>query len=143
MKSVLVVIVAGTLLLSGFAKAQERPTLGLVVEQVGKDADDCNVNRSSVESIAALTLRNNGIQVAGQKHPYLWVQASVVRVDVGTRLVGCAYMVRTEVRSAIFPAADSRIGGFKSRTGAHVAMRFGLDRCCVPGTCGSRTRARS
>ena len=78
MKKLLIAVLAGILMWSASAGAQQRPKLHILIEDTGQDGLSCGINEPSIASIAALTLRNNGIEsdslVASDHIPYLYVQ---------------------------------------------------------------------
>ena len=83
-KLILGVILATTILWTGSSAAQERPKLGILIESLSEGAATCGINKSSLELIAALTLRNNGVQVEPKPgNPYLYVQVSTLATPSG------------------------------------------------------------
>lgn len=103
------------------AEAQQKPRIQILVEEleqgpVTQASARCGITRSSLESIAALTLRNNGVLVTTDKtdkrNAYLYV--SVLTLKPTTR--SCVFA--TEVAVQGFSASDvaqQPIGGFKAR----------------------------
>jgi hypothetical protein len=116
------VIAFGTLcsLLASAAFAQAKPSVGLVIERVGRYAETCGIQESSIESIAALTLRNNGIQVRKGSDPFLYIAVNAQSVEVGNRTLGCALNVSVRVES--FLLQNTPVSGFKARLLPSVMM---------------------
>ena len=92
---------------------QQRPQLQIVVERLDEDAEKCGVREGQLESIAALTLRNNGIQTVSERtNPYLHVSVTFLPTTAG----GCAFSTHVAVMG--FSQSDDAkrpIGAFKKR----------------------------
>jgi hypothetical protein len=116
------VIFAVTVFCVSTSQAQERPTLGLLIEDMDQDALKCGLNKSSIESISALTLRNNGVQVVKDlTRPYLYISTSAFPISGGS----CALSLEVSILSINF--LEDR--HFKSRTGY-----FGTTLCKAPSS---------
>jgi hypothetical protein len=114
-------LLALVLLCSLNAAAQQRPQLGIVVETLGANATACGFSESSIESIAALTLRNNGIATTKELGvPYLYV--NVVALVIGN--IGCTFHLEVSVRTFL---QGQPAGKFKSRN-------FSITSLCDKGT---------
>lgn len=114
-------MLTATLLWSVASSAQERPTLQVLIEDLDQEAAACGIDQRSLESIAALTLRNNGIQVVASTIPYLYVQLTVIAIrNTANNVIGCANNVMITVR-ALGPAP---LGRFKPRkwVGTNLCM---------------------
>ena len=113
MNKILIAVLA--LLWSVSSGAQQRPSLAIVIETLDQDAVSCGVYKSSLESIAALTLRNNGIQVAESlSNPYLYIQPIVLMAESGGIMTGCAVGLNVEVNiSVLAPKARFKPKGDK------------------------------
>src|SRR5712691_10794799 len=100
MKKLFARVLAGILIWSVSAGAQQKPSVQIVVEQLGQDATVCGIDRSSIESITALTLRNNGIQGgASRSNPYLYIQATVGATrNLNNNVTGCVAHAVAEMR---------------------------------------------
>lgn len=72
---------------TGLAMAQQKPSLDIGIQPLTDDALKCGVTKSSVESIAALTLRNNGVQPkefrVGYNSPFLYVNITALSIGDG------------------------------------------------------------
>lgn len=82
--------------------AQGRPELQVVVEDMGAASERCGLAKTSLESIAALTLRNNGVRVGTNTNPFVYVMVNPMVVGMGNRELGCAIHVDVSVRAFIF-----------------------------------------
>ena len=112
----LVGVLAVLLLWSVPAGAQQKPGLHVIVEELSQDASTCGIGQSSIESIAALTLRNNGIHVVANSNPYFYVQATVMAVQSASgRILRCDTNIYVTVQG--ISSAQGAMGGFKSRQG--------------------------
>ena len=113
MKRLMLYILTGTLLLWSFSSgAQQRPAVKIVIEDLDQDAATCGILKSSLESIAALTLRNNGIQVVETlTNPYFYVRATMQPISQGNQFVGCAAYLGVSLVASV-PAPTGR---FKPR----------------------------
>jgi hypothetical protein len=101
------------------ACSQTKPTLQVLVEDLPPDAQICGVNESSVKSISALTLRNNGIQAAASStNPYLYVNITATRVVQGDRVLGCAVYYDVSVRGSV----PNTLRDFKARESTFSAI---------------------
>jgi hypothetical protein len=110
MKCIVTLVAIG--LLSGTVGAQQKPSLQVLVEELDPDARICGLSKSSIEPIAMLTLRNNGIHVVPMSNPFLYVHATVLVMRRGSEVIGCAVSSRVDVR-ALLP--QKRLSGVKSR----------------------------
>jgi len=109
---------AATILWIGAVNAQERPTLQVLVEEPDEDARACGINKSTLESLAFLTLRNNGVQPIDQYgEVYLYIAVTVIRL--GTEL--CIASDKAEVFTFV-PLSESSAGGFKGRRRAEKQL---------------------
>lgn len=124
MRTFLLVMLA--LLLSAHTMAQQRPKLGIVIEELDSDAAACGISKSSLESIAALTLRNNGIQTVNEiTNPYLYVRAVFLTIQAGGD--SCVFSMRVEVRGIRqLDMPNTPLGAFTAREGSHTLL-------CVAG----------
>jgi hypothetical protein len=91
--------------------AQAKPGLNILVEDLNANAIKCGINQSSIESIAALTLRNNGIRVTNNESgvPYLGLVATVLSLPTS----GCAVSYSVNIFGFI-PMPAGGIGGLKA-----------------------------
>jgi hypothetical protein len=105
MRKLLTVTVAVGLLYSGYALAQQEPSMGILVEKHDEDALNCDITDSRAESAAALALRNNGLKVVARipDRPYLYLWTTVFRTANG----GCMYSVYASVRERVRVPSDS------------------------------------
>src|SRR5262245_4682638 len=77
------------------AQQKPRPQLYIAIEEPDEDAVKCGVSKSQLDSIAALTFRNNGIQAANSyTNPFLHIDTVFLRTATGA----CTYHVRVSVR---------------------------------------------
>lgn len=111
-------LLALALLWNPTAEAQQRPRLAVLVQQLDEEAARCGIYTSSIESIAALTLRNNGILAdTGITNPALYVLTTVYAAQDTRGVVRrCVFGLMVSVRG--FRSSDSArapIGGFNSR----------------------------
>jgi hypothetical protein len=126
------VMLTATLLWSVSSGAQQRPTLKVVIEELDQDAATCGINSSSIESITALTLRNNGIQVVASSSPYLYVQLTIIPMRNNNILIGCANNVTVAVRAT----GPAPLGRFKPRKG-YVATSLCESGAIISGSVSS------
>ena len=64
------------------AYAQTKPTLQIIIEEIGEPAEKCGVNKQTLRAPAVLTLRNNGISVSDAgTEPHLYIQAIMLAVN--------------------------------------------------------------
>ena len=121
-------LLAFTLLWGETVDAQEKPRLHVAVEQLGRSALACGIDQSSIESIAALTLRNNGIHPSVQStNPFLNVQVAVQPARTGNNLLGCFLNIDVSVRG-LREGSDIHMsmGQFKARVvAAHLLCEAG------------------
>src|SRR6058998_2706780 len=98
------------------AEAQQKLRLGILVEETDQDAARCGITKSNIESIAALTLRNNGVVVATDlTNPYLYLLVTVLP----TAARGCAFHFSASVRGhSTLDFAQQPLGGVKGRKGS-------------------------
>jgi hypothetical protein len=121
MRTLLTVLLTTASLWSASATAQQKPTLELVVDGADEDAARCGITQSGIESTAALTLRNLGIQVTAKttSDPYLYVQVSALPVpSSGTSSGssgGCAFHIGVSIEGAL--SLPQGMGRFKRKTG--------------------------
>jgi hypothetical protein len=94
MKKVLIGVLAGTLMWSSSAGAQQRPKLHLVIEDPGQNELSCGVDKPSIASIAALTVRNNGIEPV-ESLDVPWLQVQLTFIPISSRV--CAYNIHVQV----------------------------------------------
>lgn len=123
-------LVLGLLMLGmGVAKGNDAPSMNILVEDLEEEAARaCGIDESSIESIATLTLRNNGIQVSAEDHPvYLYVHVTMI-----VNNAGCIANLRVSVVSDLFPKAS--LDGFKPRSRAATAE------LCVKGVLLTESR---
>lgn len=99
MKSLAVALVATFLLSSGPIGAQTKPSINVGVEKLDPDAARCGIVASSLQSIAALTLRNNGIAVSPEMRSMasLFITPTVVQLTN----TSCAVYLRLEIVAAM------------------------------------------
>jgi hypothetical protein len=103
------------------AFAQGKPSLQVVVENPGRYARICGIQEASLESIATLTLRNNGIQVpSSSTNPFLHLSVNLQTVETGAETLGCAANVHVTVR--YIAPGKPLYGGFKSRHGSTIEL---------------------
>ena len=109
--------VAITLLWSASSGAQNKPSLQIVSEDPQGDAAQCGIDKSGIESIAALTLRNNGIQaVTDFNKAHLYLNTTTLTTASGACAVNYDVAVRTYL-----PMPPSGIDGFMPRKGRTFA----------------------
>jgi hypothetical protein len=126
------VAAAAVVLSFGNAQAfaqQTRPQLSIIVETLDQDATNCGITKDSIESIARLTLRNNGVATASaQTNPWLYIAPTV--------LANCAFHMQVSVQGMApldLAAGTTSLGGFKSK------MR--LTTLCSQNSVSSATRS--
>jgi len=118
---IVLLLVATLLVASTDALAQQqRPQLRVLVEDLDEVAAKCGVSKSQLESIATLTLRNNGIQVVNETtNPFL----AVVTTFIPTAARGCAFYTRVSVQGlSQSDIAKGPIGVFKARSRSHTVL---------------------
>lgn len=134
MRIVLLLLMA--LVLSGSALAQQRPRpqLRILVEPPDEDTAKCGVSKSQLESITALTLRNNGIQVVIEStNPILHVDTIFLPTAAGS----CAYHTRVSIQGlSQSDFARTPLGAFKARNGSRTEL-------CSSGSLRISPRARA
>jgi hypothetical protein len=114
-------VLAALLALSAAALAQEKPTLRVVVEGVGKEAAGCGIKSGAIESAAARALKERGIQVSSDaRDPYLYVNVNAYRVMQGGTAVGCTTRLGVSVRGT--PDPEPQVRGFKPKGGMYVVL---------------------
>ena len=107
-------VLVGFLLWSVSPGAQQRPTLQIVVDNLSQDAAPCGIDKSSLESIASLTLRNNGVQgTASETNPILYIQPSIQTEMYGGRAIGCSAALLVQILF-IGPAPTSKFKAKRS-----------------------------
>jgi hypothetical protein len=107
MKVLFVLVLSALLSSTTLAAENVRPSLQVQVA-LGERAAQCGIDKQSIESIAALTLRNNGIRAAKERtEPYLYISAAV-----GPKGAGCMANLLVSVRVIDFFAGR---GGFAIR----------------------------
>jgi hypothetical protein len=118
MKTLAVAVLAVALLWSRPSSAQEKPGLEVIIEDLNEHATPCGISKLSMESVASLTLRNNGIRVAHQfTNPHLYLLATpMAMVTKGDKPVGCAAFLRVSVRGYLTESALPSLGGFRARS---------------------------
>ena len=105
----------------GTAVAQDKPALRVVVEGIGTEAAACGMSQTALESLAVQALGKHGIAASTDpKAPYLYLNVNAYRVMSGAKVVGCTTRLGVSVRASAEAAPAVR--GFKSRTGAYVAL---------------------
>lgn len=98
------------------ASSPSNPSLRVVIEDLSSNAALCGIDEASITSIAALTLRNNGVRVVDQAALYLYVQATAVQEkSVSGRSLGCAVGLLIRVQRPI--VASGHFEGFAPRSG--------------------------
>jgi len=113
-RKLLAALLATGFLWSGAIAAQQKPILSISIEDPDQDALNCGVTKDAIESIAALTLRNNRIQVStATVFPNLYVQTAALR----TAAAGCAFHLSVSVRT-YFPLPKNEGRGFKPMAGS-------------------------
>jgi hypothetical protein len=124
MRAVLLLVLATLLLALGTsALAQQeraRPRLTIAIDGLDEDATKCGVSKSQLESIAALTLRNNGIQAVDKlTNPFLYVST----VFLSTAAGGCAFHTRVSIRG-LSPSdfAKAPLGAFTPRAASNTEL---------------------
>lgn len=71
------------LIFSPSAQAQE-PHLGVLVGNLDQDAETCGFQSSSIESVATLTLRDNGIKPTRYRtDPFLYLKVTAINTPSG------------------------------------------------------------
>ena len=118
MKTLAVAVLAVAFLWSSPSRAQEKPGLEVIIENLNDHATPCGISKLSMESVAALTLRNNGIRLMHQfTNPHLYLLATpVAMVTKGDKPVGCAVFLRVTVRGYVADSSLPSLGGFKARS---------------------------
>ena len=121
-------LLALALLWNVATQAQQKPRIQIVVEEPGQgpapqSAARCGITRSSLESIAALTLRNNGILATTDKaevdKPYLYVVVMNLQPTTGI----CVFATEVSVQGfSASNVARQAIGGFKARRLSHTVL---------------------
>lgn len=121
-------LVALALLWNVAAEAQQKPRIHIVVEELEQgsapqSAAHCGITKSSLESIAALTLRNNGILATTDKadveRPYLYVVVMALQPTTGI----CVFATEVSVQGfSASNVARQAIGGFKARRLSHTVL---------------------
>lgn len=99
------------LLVCGFvgAESNEKPNLQIYVPELDSDTTTCGIQKSSLESIAALTLRNNGIHASQKTNPYLFIHPRAYQIK-GVEACIAYLSVTVEM-----PADKQSVNGFKAR----------------------------
>lgn len=92
------------------ASAQQKPVLRIMVEELDAEAIRCGITESAIESIAALTLRNNGILVSSKADPFLYVVINAMDIGNSRCVINLGVSVNVFRR-------QTPIGGFNSRSG--------------------------
>lgn len=101
--------------------AQGKPTLRIVIEGVGQEAEACGIQAAAIESAAARALKNHGIELSSDsRDPHLYLNVNAYRVMQASRVVGCATRLGVSVRG--HAGTESLIRGFKSKAGAYVVL---------------------
>jgi hypothetical protein len=117
--AIVAMFVAVAITWSGFASAQQKPAVQVLIEDLNQYAAGCGINKYSLESIAALTLRNNGMQVVENSTVYLFIRAGVVPALTGGNInVGC--FVSHSVRMIIMSPLTQPVGGIKPRNALSI-----------------------
>ena len=110
------------------AEAQTKPRVQIVIEELEQgstpqSAARCGITKSSLESTAALTLRNNGILTSTEDPK---VNSAILYVSVMTmQPTERTCLFATEVAVQGFSASDiarQAIGGFKPRRRSHTVL---------------------
>jgi hypothetical protein len=117
MRKLPIALFSTVLLWSGVTTAQQKPGISLVIEQTNEPAVSCGITKSGIDSIAALTLRNNGIRVASSSTgtPFMWIQV----VGLHPSSTRCSYFTNLSVRTYISLSPKGG-GDFKPRNGPVV-----------------------
>ena len=116
MHTVIPIPIAQFLLLFGLVfslsvQAQE-PHLGVLVGNLDQDAETCGFQSSSIESVATLTLRDNGIRPTRYRtDPFLYLKVTAINTASGGVFSADVSVVSTSQPSEV------SIGGFQSRKG--------------------------
>jgi hypothetical protein len=117
MRKLFVRVLTGTLIWSVSAGAQQRPNVEIVVEELNRWAAVCGIDKSSIKSIAALTLRNNGINGgASNSDPYLYIRTMVHAIHtLSNNVTACVVYAEVHLRSfAPAPATRFKVRGQKA-----------------------------
>jgi hypothetical protein len=112
--------------------AQQTPQLYLGIDGINDEAIRCGIHKASIESIVALTLRNNGIRlVAQQTNPFLYVNLNTQHLKVIDR---CIYHLQVQVTGwTDFDLSRRPLGDFRARTATHTVF-------CVQSTLANSRR---
>lgn len=90
----LIVVAVLSLSLPLNALGQEKPKLGLVIEDLSERAKACGLAEATIEPLAVLTLRNNGIEVSKTSDfPfYLYIRATGGHIKARDgSVLGCVF----------------------------------------------------
>jgi hypothetical protein len=113
----LAVLICGIVMLMPFVSHAEdaaKKPLYVLIEDLDPDAQRCGIQKSSLESIAALTLRTYGLKAAGAAtNPYLYVNTIVFPLQQGSGVLSCAAALRVSVEAV---AGQMSMNGFKARS---------------------------
>lgn len=105
-------------LCAGYAAAQDKPALRVVVDGMAQEAAACGISHGAIESAGGRALRSRGIAVsADPKDPYLYLHVNAYRVMQGSTAVGCTTRIGVSVRAA---APGDAVRGFRTRGGAYA-----------------------
>ena len=104
-------IAVAMLVLHNLAAAQtEMPGLQIVLAPIREDsANECGINGSSIESVAALALRDHGIRAVASGNPLLVINTNVIRHPIG-----CVTHLLIEIKEAV---RVEQVGGFAPKNG--------------------------
>ena len=135
MNKVVMAFLSIALLWSEFASAQKKPILQVMVEDTNEAATRCGITKSGIESIAALTLRNNGIQATtAVTDPYLYVVVTALSGSSSACLFNTLAQVRT-----IVPMPLNRVVEFKNRKSPNFASAL----LCSSGGVATTSQGRA
>ena len=129
MRARVVAAALAMLILNDFVAADnETPSLQIVVSPIRDDAIECGINGSSIEDVAALTLRNNGIDViansGGNKDAHVVVEHNpvlVISANVLRPPGNCIANLVIEIKEAVAPEHE-HTGRFSPRDGGVWAV---------------------
>ena len=100
------------------ATQDDAPSVQIIVAPIRKDAIECGIQESLIESAAASALRSNGVQTVAESsegnvagsHPYLVVSANVLRPG------NCVANLLVEIKETVSFAQEAA-GGFSPKAG--------------------------
>jgi len=99
------------------AEAQDRPRLQILIENLNEDAAKCGVTETSLDSEAALVLRNNGILTTEDSNPYLYLNVTVVLTGSGICAVNTSAQLKTGGQRV-------QAGAFRTRPNRFASLVF-------------------